>query len=345
MKEFFDDTIKVDDDLEINIKEELLVDQSSFTASKGESVVRIEKVVVDCIAKPTLGDPSTFIKKLVNPEADDFIEEDKKQVKKENMTVDQEDVDVFETPTLQYLRMKKKFLQKYVNPESWGTRGSKQQVIAITALLNYFKETKELAQLYPEKTWLQTYIIVDNKNLVSDRILKIRRKLSEGISDEIVSKKCETSDQKLEVIEAYFTKMQAISLEEYETNTYSEVHNYDSYLGEFFDPDKHEDLDEDAEGRLEVEKVESSYDDKENFTRMLRWLRWKLYDKIKNETLLHSDLSKYEELVSKFVDKFKNSEELSEREASIWLGKVTKTKKDVTEYKKISKKKVACPIF
>ena len=39
---------------------------------------------------------------------------------------------------------------------------------------------------------------------------------------------------------------------------------------------------------------------------MLRWLRWKLYDKMKSETLLYSDLSKYEELVLKFVYKFKN---------------------------------------
>ena len=37
--------------------------------------------------------------------------------------------------------------------------------------------------------------------------------------------------------------------------------------------------------------------DKESFARMLRWLRWKIYEKIENKIPTSRDLNKYEELV------------------------------------------------
>ena len=39
MTEFFDDNTKIHDDLEINVKEEPLVDQSSITASRARALL------------------------------------------------------------------------------------------------------------------------------------------------------------------------------------------------------------------------------------------------------------------------------------------------------------------
>jgi hypothetical protein len=69
------------------------------------------------------------------------------------------------------------------------------------------------------------------------------------------------------------------------------------------------------------------FDDKERFAVILRW---KIYEKIGNKIYTSSDVEKYEELVQKFVSKFKSTE-LSNWEAATWLNKVIKTKSDVHE--------------
>ena len=68
------------------------------------------------------------------------------------------------------------------NHESWSTYGSKQQVIALTGLLDYYRETVELAQYYPE---LENEINVDNRKLVLKRIVKLPRKIHEQMIDEV----------------------------------------------------------------------------------------------------------------------------------------------------------------
>ena len=70
------------------------------------------------------------------------------------------------------------------------------------------------------------------------------------------------------------------------------------------------------------------YDGKENFASKLRWLRWKIYQKVENKISTAVDVEKYEELVNKFVSKFETTR-LSDWEVSIWKNKVLKTKNDV----------------
>ena len=68
-------------------------------------------------------------------------------------------------------------------------------------------------------------------------------------------------------------------------------------------------------------------EDKENFAAKLRWIRWKIYQKIEHKIATSNDVEKYEELVHKFVLKF-NGTQLSGWEVSIWLNKVLQTKRD-----------------
>ena len=75
---------------------------------------------------------------------------------------------------------------------------------------------------------------------------------------------------------------------------------------------------------------EYSCEDKENFAAKLRWIRWKIYQKIEHKIATSNDVEKYEELVHKFVSKFKDTQ-LSGREVSIWLNKARQTKRDVHE--------------
>ena len=75
----------------------------------------------------------------------------------------------------------------------------------------------------------------------------------------------------------------------------------------------------------------SLYDDKANFVAMLKWLRWKVYQKLMKNTLSSLDVDKYNELVWRFVNKFKITQ-LTVWETSVWLRKIFKPKNDVRNY-------------
>ena len=50
---------------------------------------------------------------------------------------DEEVLDIFNTPSLRCLQLKKEFLKKARNYKFWGRKGSRQRVIAIDTLLKY----------------------------------------------------------------------------------------------------------------------------------------------------------------------------------------------------------------
>ena len=48
----------------------------------------------------------------------------------------------FDTPILQYLRLKKSFLQELVEPTAWGQQGTEQRIKAISNLLHTSELTR-----------------------------------------------------------------------------------------------------------------------------------------------------------------------------------------------------------
>ena len=77
------------------------------------------------------------------------------------------DEDLFDTPCLRYLEIRKKFLWKYWNPENWGQSCTKQRIIAIKDLKNYIKVTDKIFCKFSEEDsyWK---VFEDNKDLIFD---------------------------------------------------------------------------------------------------------------------------------------------------------------------------------
>ena len=67
------------------------------------------------------------------------------------------------TPRRQYLSCKRDFLSKFLNRKVWeGEYGSKEQLIAVSGLLDFLKRTRSLAEDFPK---LSNEVTIENKNL------------------------------------------------------------------------------------------------------------------------------------------------------------------------------------
>ena len=58
-----------------------------------------------------------------------------------------EDSELFNTPMLQYLSMKKAFLEMFLDSKAWGELGSKKQVIAISRRLGTLLTNSHSSQM------------------------------------------------------------------------------------------------------------------------------------------------------------------------------------------------------
>ena len=83
-----------------------------------------------------------------------------------------EDPELFYSPRLQYLSMKKTFLGKFHDRKVWGEFGSEEQLVAVSGLLEYYRETRSLAEHFPQ---ILDEVIIDNKNLVLEHVLPMLR--------------------------------------------------------------------------------------------------------------------------------------------------------------------------
>ena len=82
------------------------------------------------------------------------------------------------TPAMEYISMKKEFLGGFPNEDTWGEFGTREEVLALSSLLDYFRRTMQLADQFPQ---LLNDVTVDNKNLVIQRIIPLPDKLYEQI--------------------------------------------------------------------------------------------------------------------------------------------------------------------
>ena len=117
--------------------------------------------------------------------------------------------------------------------KAWGEFGSKEQLFAVSGLLDYFQKTKNLAEEFPQ---LINEVILDNKKLVLDHILPIPPKLYEQLLLAVVGGGDKPWLQPASVvqskIEEFLVKQKAACLAFYEDKVWSEVHNYESYTSD-----------------------------------------------------------------------------------------------------------------
>ena len=89
----------------------------------------------------------------------------------------------FNTPVLQYITMKKEFQENFLKLEGWSDFGSRQQVIALSILLEYLRNTRRFADKFPE---IVCDVVEDNKNMIIKRSLPIPQKLHEQLLLDVV---------------------------------------------------------------------------------------------------------------------------------------------------------------
>ena len=130
-----------------------------------------------------------------------------------NMTGDTEPV--WFTPTLRYLSMKREYLGEFLDREKWGQFGTKQQIVAVSNLLDYLANTRSLGDQYP---YLLNDVTVNNKNLIMQRFLPLPDKLYEQLLLAVVEgaeAKCHSiwdqpSSETLDICEKFLLKMNVV---------------------------------------------------------------------------------------------------------------------------------------
>ena len=208
---------------------------------------------------------------------------------------------------------------------------------------DFLEKSEELLQLDDK---FEEKIFEENVKLLLGKLMPLPRKLRESmLGMDPVQSYTEKYFQLREnlrcqsrFLAAHLRKISAVaiagewnnfSLEEGISNDndeYDRIGYYNEGLPEIVRDDVDMDCESDSEISLNKQS-ERLNEDKENFAAKLRWLRWKIYQKIENKISTRDDVEKYEELVIKFVSKFKSTQ-LSGLEVSIWLNKVLQTKRD-----------------
>ena len=139
------------------------------------------------------------------------------------------------TPRLKYLHLKREFLSKYLDRKAWeGEFGSKEQLIAISSLLQFFEETKRMAEDFPE---LENDVTIGNKDLVMQHILPFPPKLYEQVVAAAVGEDHQQAGQVwrqpasvvLARIEQFLTRLHSANLAYHEHLVWSDVHDFPSY--------------------------------------------------------------------------------------------------------------------
>ena len=181
-------------------------------------------------------------------------------------------------PKLQYLKLKKDFLDMFLDRKDWGGFGSREQPVAVSSLLDIFQKTGSLAEQIPHLT---SNIVVVNMNLLLQQVLPLPPKLYEQLLSAAVWEERHLVWQQppsviFARIEQFLVKMKTACLLSYEYKVWSEVRDY-NYI---YTPFKHASDDLDA-NQHEV-KVETLDHAKQSVTRTyLKRYRNKIYARIR----------------------------------------------------------------
>ena len=201
-----------------------------------------------------------------------------------------------ETPRLQWLKLKENFLQKFLFEENWGSCGSKQRIIAISALLEYLDNTRRIAFLHPN---ISNTVLIDTVELLLSKKLPIPPDLIDHYVMCKVASQGKSEQDILLRLEAELVDQRCRAYFEFESAETDRVNFVEDYTRDcpprarkgWWSWSDEENLTKPRdiiENRVKVkdrkqQRTEMTtcspgivYDDKENFSAKLRWLRWKI---------------------------------------------------------------------
>ena len=222
-----------------------------------------------------------------------------------------------DTPRLKYLRMKKEFLGEYLDSKVWGDFGSKEQLMAVTGLLEYLKKTRVLGDEYPH---ILGDVIVENKELILENILPLPARLYEqllvaaaGDNNQLIWQ--QSSSEILAKLQAFLIRKQRACLLAYEHKFSLEVNNFQNYTSGKSQP---------VAGEIDADQSKPEPSKGVTVAKAkIKKLRNNIYTKIRSFIQVDHLLRKYRCMTKELLTTF--GEELSVEEAEIFKNRMKRT--------------------
>ena len=216
--------------------------------------------------------------------------------------------DVFDTPKIQYYKLKGDFRRMYLNPRAWNQEyGSRQSVQAYHDLLYYLEVTEEFRG---QNAGLSTDILTDNIHLVfHDLPLPLRYR--EQLIEYVVAGK-PSQEEKFCKIKEYLERKKRGNLNAFEDKCYDEALDVNNKSFEI-----------EAEKPIEIERIGREKEILE--------IRQKIYSKLNKGQNVFSIMKMFKRKVDMFLMNYRA--ELSYDEGENWKDKVVITEKAVKRHK------------
>ena len=135
--------------------------------------------------------------------------------------------DIFATPGLKYLSLKKSFLKKARNFLFWGSNGSRQRVIALDTMLRYFQESMMLL----DRRWdneAADDVILDIKNFVlKKQVFHVPKVICEKLSSALDEYPEHRPHDAVHDMMEELGKLRDVSMARYEQDEWSRMHQFD----------------------------------------------------------------------------------------------------------------------
>ena len=231
------------------------------------------------------------------------------------------------TPLQHYEMLRQKLVAKLSNEEVWKNSVSGKRLRNLCELMEFLAMSEELANLDEE---VEETIFEENVKLLLGKSIPLPRILRESMLGFKPVQSFAEKYIKLRDSLRFESKSLANLLREISASAKAEGCTQFSFEEGLANSNDERDSIGYYDTDCSEKPPEYSCEDKENFAAKLRWIRWKIYQKIEHKIATSNDVEKYEKLVHKFVSKFKDTQ-LSGREVSIWLNKALQTKRDVHE--------------
>ena len=229
--------------------------------------------------------------------------------------------------------MKETFLERFMKKNAWeGEFWSKEHIVSLDGIIEYFHETSELANEFPQQL---DCVISDNKNLVLQHVLPLPPKLYEQLLLGVVEDMEEgcrfhwqqPNNVTFSRIVDLLVKRKAGCLAAYESKVRSKVNNYESYTSG-----------QECSGGVdqEVNSVSPSGLDNLLTRSLLRNLRNNIYFRIHNQLSTYWQMRKYSSATKDFIERYES--ELSVTEIATLDNRVKVTANAIS-YAKLRKNK------
>ena len=233
--------------------------------------------------------------------------------------------EIFDTPTLRYYELKRKFQEHYLNPQAWNNGyGTREYIEAYHDMLVYMEKTEEFREEDPD---LKNEIPVDNEHLVL-RYLPLPVEIKEELNDFVNPRKVKR-EEKLSRIKMFFEKkvksgMAVLEFNEMPDPRYVKIKENKMKI-------TYDDKKETVQRKIDARK-NAEYEYKIKARDELLDIRQTIYSKIKRGLYVDSIMRAFKFKVEDYLKKYRKS--LSYHQEKIWRDNIVITEKAVNRFRR-----------